>query len=135
MKKIKKQTKKQNRQETQAEALKRRKEIYEAKYPETKKDSSERMKKIRRGDKLSLCQKSFTEDTANKIGLSQRTIQRDIQIAEKIDSQVKERIRNTELADNKKELLLLARLEENILIEAKVEANVETKPRNKIETI
>jgi len=54
---------------------------------------------------------TFTEDTANKIGLSQRTIQRDIQIAEKIDNQAKERIRNTELADNKKELLLLARLE------------------------
>jgi len=141
MKKIKKQAKKQNRQETtenyeiQAEALKRRKEIYEAKYPEAKKDSSERMKKIRRGDKLSLCQKSFTEDTANKIGLSQRTIQRDIQIAEKIDSQVKDKIRNTEQADNKKELLLLARLGENILIEVKIEGSVETKPRNKIETI
>jgi hypothetical protein len=93
------------------------------------------MKKIRRGDKLSLCQKSFTEDTANKIGLSQRTIQHEVQIAEKIDNEIKDKIRNTELADNKKELLLLARLGENILIEVKIEGSVETKPRNKIETI
>jgi len=78
---------------------------------------------------------SFSKDTAQKINVSPRTIQHEVQIAEKIDSQVKEKIRNTELADNKKELLLLARLEENILIEGKVEGSVETKPRNKIETI
>jgi len=94
-----------------AEALKRRKEIYEVKYPETKKYSSERMKKIRQKEKISICQKSFSEDTAQKLGVSSRTIRHEVQIAEKIDSQVKEKIKDTELADNKEELLLLARLE------------------------
>jgi len=44
---------------------------------------------------------SFSKDTAKKIGLSQRTIQHEVQIAEKIDKEVKEKIRNTELANNK----------------------------------
>jgi len=118
-----------------AEALKRRKEIYEAKYPETKPEIKRKsgLKQFR--DEIVSPRSTFSEDTAQKIGLSQRTIQHEIQIAEKIDSQVKEKIKDTELADNKKELLLLARLGENILIEVKIEGSVETKPRNKIETI
>jgi len=55
---------------------------------------------------------SFTEDTASKIGVSPRTIRRDVQIAEDLADEVKEAIRNTDLADNKTELLRLARLDE-----------------------
>ena len=80
-----------------AEALKRRKEIYEAKYPETKKGQygykgGQIIKKVE-NETI-----SFSKDTAKKIGLSQRTIQHEVQIAEKIDKEVKEKIRNTELA-------------------------------------
>jgi len=78
-----------------AEALKRRKEIYEAKYPEARRPQGGRRPK--NSDIVS----PFTENTAQKIGLSQRTIQREVQIAEKIDKEVKEKIRNTELANNK----------------------------------
>lgn len=49
-----------------AEALARRKEIYEAKYPKAKYDSSERMKAVRHGDTVSSCQPSFAADTAAK---------------------------------------------------------------------
>ena len=94
-----------------AEHLKRRKEIYEAKYPEARYDSSERMKAIRHGETVSSCRPSFATDTAAKLSVTPRTIQQEVQIAEKIAPDVKEIIADTELADSKKELLKLARME------------------------
>jgi len=94
-----------------AEALKRRKEIYEVKYPETKPEIKRKsgLKQFRA--EIVSPRSTFSEDTAQKLGVSSRTIRHEVQIAEKIDNQVKEKIKDTELADNKKELLLLARLE------------------------
>lgn len=60
--------------------LKRRKEVYEALHPDTRKGVAGG--KARQGtatDNL-----SFAEDTAKKTGLSERTVQRAVQIAEKI---------------------------------------------------
>jgi len=62
-----------------AEQLKRRKEIYEAKYPESKAKTGRELVERRwhTGDTMSPV--SFTEDTASKIGVSPRTIRRDVQ--------------------------------------------------------
>lgn len=57
-----------------AEHLKRRKEIYEAKYPETKHGGDRRSEeaKSRRNDFVLI--PSFAEDTAAKLGVSPRKI-------------------------------------------------------------
>jgi len=97
-----------------AEQLKRRKEIYEAKYPESKAGVKRAigMNKALGYNVADIVSATFTEDTASKIGVSPRTIRRDVQIAEDLADEVKEAIRNTDLADNKTELLRLARLDE-----------------------
>jgi len=97
-----------------AEQLKRRKEIYEAKYPESKAGVKRAIGMNKAlgynvGDTMS---PTFAEDTASKIGVSPRSVQRDVQIAEDLADEVKEAIRDTDLADNKTELLRLARLDE-----------------------
>ena len=88
-----------------AEHLKRRKEIYEAKYPTTKRPQGGRR------PKNSEIISPFSEDTASKLGVSPRTVQQEVQIAERIAPEVKKIIADTELADSKKELLKLARME------------------------
>jgi 16S rRNA G966 N2-methylase RsmD len=54
---------------------------------------------------------AFTEYVSRETGLSQRAVQQDLQIAHHLVPEVKEQIRGTELADRKRELLVLARLE------------------------
>lgn len=88
-----------------AEQLKRRKEIYEEMYPESRQFSSEKQSARRSKEPSEIISHGFTVDTARKTGLSQRTIQQDIHIAKNIAPEVKETIRNTPLADNKTELL------------------------------
>jgi len=93
-----------------AELLKRRKDIYEAKYPETKKGQyGYKGKSVIEKSENEII--SFSEDTAKKIGTTPRTIQHEIQIAKGIDDDVKSIIKNTEIANSKKDLLSLARLE------------------------
>lgn len=111
-----------------AEHLKRRKEIYEAKYPEAKAEERRKLGLKQNIEKNVLTSKnyenrgeivsprediplSFSEDTATKLGVSPRTVQQEVQIAEKIAPDVKEIIADTELADSKKDLLKLARME------------------------
>lgn len=93
-----------------AEHLARRKEIYEALHPEVKHGGAPGKAgggKVARpkDDTVS----SFAADTAAKTGLSPRTIQRDVQIATKIAPDVRDAIRDTPLADSKRDLLALAR--------------------------
>jgi len=97
-----------------AEQLKRRKEIYEAKYPESKAGVKRAigMNKALGYNVGDIVSPTFAEDTASKIGVSLRSVQRDVQIAEDLADEVKEAIRDTDLADNKTELLRLARLDE-----------------------
>lgn len=90
------------------EILKRRKEIYEAMYPDTKQGGDRKSNEFY-SKRNNFVLNSFSEDTANKTGFSSRTIQQEVQIASKLDEEVKEIIRDTDLADNKTELLKLAR--------------------------
>lgn len=128
-----------------AEQLKRRKEIYEAKYPESKAEIK-RLKGLNVSSdivsSLKNAPNSFTEDTASKIGVSPRTVQREVQIAEDLADEVKEAIRNTDLADNKTELLRLARLDEEEqkevvqkIIRGEAEKVLEAKRKIEIEKI
>lgn len=92
-----------------AEQLKRRKEIYEELYPETKREAN--LKQYRNEIISFRDQPSFTEDTAKKTGVSRRTIEQEVQIAARLDDEVKEIIRDTELAGKKTDLLKLARMD------------------------
>lgn len=87
-----------------AELLKRRKALYEAKWPETKKPQGGHPKK--NSEMIS----PFSEDTAAKTNQTARTIQQEIQIATALSDEVKETLRDTKVADNKTELLRLSRL-------------------------
>jgi hypothetical protein len=85
-----------------AELLKRRKEIYEAKYPESKAGVSQALGMHRAlghnvAEKISAT--SFTKDTAQKIGVTDRTIRYEIQIAKNIDN-VGEKISSTSFTED-----------------------------------
>lgn len=96
-----------------AEALARRKELYEAKYPEAKRGTAGAIGSNKsQGRKIDASETvSFAIDTAAKTGLTPRTIQQDVQIATKIVPDVRDAIRDTPLADSKRDLLELARME------------------------
>lgn len=93
-----------------AEHLKRRKEIYEAKHPGTKHGGTPGKAgggkiAIPKDEKIS----SFAETTATKLDVSPRTIQQEVQIAEKLAEDVKEAVKGTPFEDSKIDLLELAR--------------------------
>jgi len=89
------------------EWLLERKAIYEELFPETKHGGDRRSKDFQEAESA-VC---FVNDTANKTGKSDRVIKEEIQIARDISPEVKEKIRDTELADHKTDLLKLSRLE------------------------
>jgi N6-adenosine-specific RNA methylase IME4 len=91
-----------------ADHLKRRKEIYLAKHPGTKQGGAPGLPGG--GKAKTEMISSFADDTAAKTGLSDRTIRHEVQIASSIPEDVKEKIRGTDLADNKTELLRVARI-------------------------
>lgn len=99
-----------------AEALKEKKEIYEKLYPKTKHGIAGAVAKYSANEKNSLAKKkTFTEDTADKMGKNQRTIQQEVQIAENIIPEVKKEIKKVKIKDkpleNKKsDLIELSRL-------------------------
>jgi hypothetical protein len=89
------------------EHLARRKEIYETVHPETRRGANVGPQR----HFVATEQPAFSEDTANKIGIDKRTVQRSIRRAEKIDEKVRDRIRDTpEIADSGVELDALAQL-------------------------
>ncbi len=93
-----------------AEYLKRRKELYEAKYPSTKRGGNPGKAgggKAPRSERIA----SFAADTASRSAVSGRTVQQEVQIAERLHSEVKKAIRDLPLANSKVELLRLARME------------------------
>jgi len=87
--------------------LKKRKEVYEGLYPETKR-GGDRKSEVFQTAPGAVC---FVKDTAEKTGQSERKVFEDLQIAENISSEVMEKVLDTELADRKKDLLMLARME------------------------
>jgi ParB family transcriptional regulator, chromosome partitioning protein len=93
------------------EGLARRKVLYEQVHPETR-QGQQGHRGSGDGEYISESEIiSFSDDAAEKIGASKRTIQQEIQIATNLAPEVKEQIRGTELADNKTALLNLARME------------------------
>ena len=94
----------------QTKALARRKEIYETLHPDTK--ARNKTAKTEGGKKAKgPAAASFAEDTAEKTGTSPRTVQRDVAIGQAIPDEIAELIKDTPVADNKRELKKLARLE------------------------
>jgi hypothetical protein len=55
---------------------------------------------------------TFTKDTAAKTGLSERTVRKDIQIAEGLTDAAKEALRSTKVADSPTQLLTLSKQDE-----------------------
>ena len=95
--------------------LKRRKEIYEEKYPETKKGQygHKGTTTIEKSENEII---SFSEDTASKLNISERTVQQEIQIVERLTPEVRQKVK--ELGIPKTEALKLARLEPEKQMEA-----------------
>lgn len=98
------------------EMLLRRKEIYETLHPETKAGVAQAVAMNRAvgnnvADKMSATLKSFVEDTAEKLGVDQRTVRRQIQTAKNLTPEAKEIIKDTDTKITKKAALKLSRLE------------------------
>ncbi len=101
--------------------LKRRKEIYELKYPETKQGTAQRIGQIKNDPlsklvaadsattSLGSSVKTFVEDTSDKAGISKRVIHEEIQISSNLTPEIKEQVKKADLS--KTEALKLARLE------------------------
>jgi ParB family chromosome partitioning protein len=90
----------------------RRKEIYEALYPETKNGGDRRSEAIRIQNLDSEKPPTFIEATATTTGRSRSAIAEEVQISTALSEEVKEAIRHTPVADSKTDLLALARLKE-----------------------
>jgi hypothetical protein len=74
------------------ELLRIRKEIYEQKYPETKKGKAQArgMNEVLGYNVSAESAVTFSEDTAKKLNISKRTVQELIQIAENLDPEVRQ---------------------------------------------
>lgn len=96
------------------EHLKRRKEIYELLYPETKQTVGKELADKRWSKDASpepvVAYPNFVDDTAIKTGRGASTIREDIQIAREITPEVKEVIKKIELPKN--DAIRLARVEQ-----------------------
>lgn len=86
--------------------LAERKRVYLEMYPETKKGAKNQHTK---GDLLS-DKMSFSKETAKRINLSARSVERAISIAEKIPADVRKRLIGTKFAEKQADLLYLAGL-------------------------
>jgi ParB-like chromosome segregation protein Spo0J len=93
------------------EHLKRRKEIYEKIYPESKPEEQRKKGLNVSGEIISSLEetKTFVQDTAEKTGVSERTIQQEIQIATNLIPEAKEVVKELDLP--KTQVLKLARVE------------------------
>jgi N6-adenosine-specific RNA methylase IME4 len=92
-----------------AEWLKRRKEIYEALHPETRRGCAPGNQHTGKKRKSEII--SFYQNSAIKMGVSPRTIQQEVQIATSLADDVREALRDTAVADRKTDLLKLARMD------------------------
>jgi ParB family chromosome partitioning protein len=105
----------------QAEHIGRRKRIYEQLYPHAKPEVQRLrgLKPFQNPSAVNLTAlevsipkvPTFVQDTAQKLGVSERTARRLVQIDSGLLPEVKDQIRHMPIADNESELLNLARLE------------------------
>ena len=93
-----------------SELLARRKRIYETLHPETRHGGDRKSETI----KSSICRddpvKSFAEDTAEKMGVSPRTVERHVQIAENLTPEAKDVLRNADRKITKQKIMILSRM-------------------------
>lgn len=99
-----------------SDLLLRRKEIYEMLHPETKVGIAQAAAMNRAignnvTEKISATSKSFVQDTAEKLGVTPRTIRSQIQTAKNLTTEAKDIIRDTGTQITKKDALKLSRLE------------------------
>ena len=94
-----------------SEHLLARKTIYERLHPETV--NGVRGARARWSDDANDIM-SFASDTAEKTGYTKRAVQRSVRIARDISEEVKDKIRGTDLADRKVDLIALSRMDEDI---------------------
>lgn len=107
----------------QDDLLLRRKEIYEALHPDSKatfEGGSFRGNQHQRevGDTVTGTTKSFTQDTAEKLGISPRTVERHVQIARDLSPDAKKIIKSSDTPITQRNVLKLSRLEPEQQIEA-----------------
>jgi len=91
-----------------ADALLRRKEIYEEMYPETKREAT--LKQNRNEIISERTKPSFVKDTAKKIGRSERTIETEIQIGKSLNPEELKIIKDKNIS--KTDAIKLARMDE-----------------------
>lgn len=91
--------------------LLKRKQIYETLHPETKNGGDRKSEKIRMSKCRSDSAKSFVKDTADKLGVSPRTVERQIQVAKNLTPEAKEIIQSSGRKITKESALKLSRLE------------------------
>ena len=91
--------------------LLRRKEIYETLHPTAKNGGDRKSEKIRAQKLRSDSVKSFVQDTAEKLGVSPRTVEVQIQTAKNLSPSTKEIIRSADTSITKRDALKLSRLE------------------------
>lgn len=85
--------------------LLRRKEIYEALHPETKRGGDRKSENIKLTPRQFDSLKSFVDDTAEKMGVTPRTVSRKIQIAKNLTPEVKEVVKNNGITEESAEKL------------------------------
>ena len=96
-----------------SELLARRKKIYETLHPKTiaRNLPGHASNFESSSDKLTVEAKTFSQDTAEKMGVSPRTVERHVQIAENLTPEAKEVLRNSERKVTKQNLTKLSRME------------------------
>ncbi len=103
-----------------SELLARRKKIYETLHPATiaRNLPGHASNYESSSDKLTGEEKPFSQDTAEKMGVSPRTVERHVQIGENLTPEAKEILHGTDMKITKQNLTKLSRLEPNQQAEA-----------------
>lgn len=97
-----------------SELLLRRKEIYEALHPESVQTNQggpfrgNQHQEV--SDTMTQTTKSFAQDTAEKLGVGRRTVERQVQIAKNLTSETKDILRGADMPATRKQALALSRL-------------------------
>lgn len=91
--------------------LLRRKEIYEALHPEAKHGGDRKSAKIKCAKCTLDSEKSFVDDTAEKLGVNPSTVRRQVQTAKNMTPEAKAIIRDSGAKVTKKDAMKLSRLE------------------------
>lgn len=91
--------------------LSERKRLYLAINPEAAHGKAKKSKAQEKSQTLRLFSERFTKATAARVGLSERTVQLAIQLAEKLDPEAVAALRGTEIETNQRELIALAALD------------------------